>query len=515
MDTFLDKHAGSLQGILSGFDRILFRGLLFPLVYAQGFDGFLGGHGVLYKEFKPFVQRVSNHLSEHAKASAKAQGRPYHYIRSPNLSKEDFARHIMERDQIEEGLICVFGCVEPCMSFSIRRHDKAEKPELVSEERKCLHLYFYYLDPEFGLMHVRLQTWFPLTIQVCINGREYLAKQLNRHGIGYEQRDNCFTWIEDVPRAQKLLNKLETRRWIRILNRFARKVNPLLYCRNPLKLDLRDYYWTVRQSEHALDLMFKDRKSLEAIYPSLLRHAMDEFGSADVMRFLGRRTNSRFNGEVSSNIKTREEGVRIKHWVEENSIKMYDKQGTVLRIETTINNPKRFKVRRRVTRQGEEVVAWVAMRKGVADLRRRAEIGRASNERYLEALAVVNAPAPTRHLIDRVSRRVTRDGRVYRGLRPLQMEEAAAFQAFLSGEYILQGFRNKDIRRQLYPSVEQRPKERKRAAGRITRLFRLFRAHGLIKKISHTSYYRVTVKGQRIMSVALRLREIDIPQLAA
>ena len=95
------------------------------------------------------------------------------------------------------------------------------------------------------------------------------------------------------------------------------------------------------------------------------------------------------------------------------------------------------------------------------------------------------------------------------------MEEAAAFHVFLSGEFILQGFRNKDIRNRLYPSAERRESARQRAAGKVTRLFRLFRAHGLIKKISHTSYYRLTAIGQRIMTVALRLREIDIPQLAA
>jgi hypothetical protein len=220
-------------------------------------------------------------------------------------------------------------------------------------------------------------------------------------------------------------------------------------------------------------------------------------------------------GEVSSNITRRDEGLRVKHWVEENSIKMYDKQGSVLRIETTINNPKRFKVWRKATRQGQQVMAWVTMRKGIADLRRRAEICRASNERYLQALAVVGAPAPTRHLIDRVSKRITRRGRAYRGLRPLEMQDAAAFQAFLSGEFLLQGFRNQDIRRRLFPSAERRDDERHRAAGRVTRLFRLFRAHGLIRKVPHTSYYRVTVVGQRIMTVALRLREIDIPQLAA
>lgn len=515
METFLESHADSLLGVVSGLDRILFRGLLFPLVYTSGFDGFLGGHGVLFKDFKPFVQRVSKHLTEHAKAVAAKQERPYHYLRGSRLSKEDFARDIMERDQIEEGLICVLACVEPCQSFSVRGNRAKKTLDLVPEERKCLHLYFYYMDAEFGFMHVRLQTWFPLTLQVCLNGREYLAKQLDRLGIGYEKRDNCLTRIDDIPRAQKLMDKLEQRCWARVLHRFARQVNPLLYRRNPLKLRLPDYYWTVRQSEHATDLMFKDHQSLQSLYPSLVRHAIDTFGSEDVMRFLGRRTNSRFNGEVSSDLKRRDEGVRIKHWVEENSIKMYDKQGTVLRIETTINNPKRFKVRRKVTRRGEEVMAWVAMRKGVVDLRRRAEIGRASNERYLQALAVVGVSAPTRHLIDRVSQRRTRNGRAYRGLRPLQMEEAAAFQVLLSGEFLVQGFRNKDVRHRLYPSAARRALARKRASARVTRLLRLYRAHGLIKKVPRTSYYRVTAQGQRIMSTALRLREIDMLQLAA
>jgi len=515
METFLEKHSGALLGSLSGIDRIVFRGLFRQLSYVDGFSGFLGGHGVLRKNFKGFVDRVSDQLVTHAKAMAKSQCREYRYLESSRLSKEDIARHIMERDQIKEGLICVLSCVEPCRSYGIRKNAKEKTLDLVSQERKCLHLYFYYLDPDFGFMHVRLQTWFPMNIQVCLNGREYLAKQLDRRGIGYEKRDNCFAHIDDLPQAQKLMDQLEKRRWARILTRFARRVNPLLQRKNPLHLSFPQYYWTARQSEHALDLMFKDRQSLQKLYPSLVRHAMDEFGSQDVMRFLGRRTNSRFNGEASSNIRTRDEGTRIKHWVEENSIKMYDKQGTVLRIETTINNPRRFKVRRMATRQGKEVMAWVSMRKGIVDLRRRAEIGRAANERYLQALAVVGASAPTRHLIDRASSRVTRNGRVYRGLRPLQMDEAAVFQVLLSGVFLLQGFRNKDVRHQLYPSVERRPAERKRAAGRVTRLLRLYRAHGLIKKVSHTSYYRVTIKGQRIMSVALRLREIDIPQLAA
>lgn len=514
MQTFLGNQEGVI-GILAGFDRILFRGLLQPLVYLKGFDGFLGGHGVLYKDFKPFVMKVSESLKNHAKEVAQLQQRPFIYISSPSFSKENWAREIMDRDNIKEGLVCIFTCVEPCRSYSIRKNGKAKTLDLASRETRCLHIYYYYVDQEFGLMHVRLQTWFPLNIQICLNGREYLAKALDRLGIAYQQRDNCFTWIEDLQRAQKLMTKLETRRWHRVLDRMARRVNPLLYRGNPLNIALRGYYWTMHQSEYATDIMFKDRQSLQAIYPSLVKHAITEFNTQDVMRFLGRRTNARFKGEVISDIKTRIEGTRIKHRVEENSIKMYDKQGTVLRIEMTINNPKRFKVRRTVIRNGEEVMAWIPMRKGTADIRRRVEVSRAANERYFEALAAVGAPAPTRHLLDRVSNRVTRNGRKYRGLRPFAMSEAAVFKVVLSGEYLIQGFRNKDLREKLYPSAWRRPSSRKRAAAKTTRLLRLLRAHRLIRKVSGTSYYRTTMLGQRIMATALRLREFDLPTLAA
>jgi len=297
-------------------------------------------------------------------------------------------------------------------------------------------------------------------------------------------------------------------------DRMARRVNPLLSRRNPLKLDLRGYSWTMHQSEYATDFMFKDRQSLQAIYPSLVKHAITEFSSTDVMRFLGRRTNSQFKGEVISDIKTRIEGTRIKHRVEENSLKMYDKQGTVLRIETTINNPRRFKVRRKVVRKGEEVTAWIPMRKGTAEIRRRVEVSRAANERYIEALAAVGAPAPTRQLLDRVSKRVTREGRKYRGLRPLDQTEAAVFKAVLSGDFLIQGFRNKDLREQLYPSAWRHPQSRTRAAAKTTRMLRLLRAHRLIRKVSGTSYYRTTILGRHIMETALRLREIDIQTLA-
>ena len=414
---------------------------------------------------------------------------------------------------VEQGLICVVSCVEPCQTFSVQRCRLRKQLELVAQTRKCLHLYFYFMDREFGLMHIRLQTWLPMMVQVCINGREWLARALDRAGVAYVKNGNCFTQIDDVATTQRLLDQLTGKNWTSFLNALARRVNPWLAKRSGLSL--RSYYWTMRETEYATDVMFRDAQAVSTIYPSQVDHALRHFHRKDALRFLGRRTNSRFRGEVTGDIKHRPEGMRIKHWVEENSIKMYNKKGSVLRIETTINNPRRFKVRRRATRNGQTCMAWLPMRRGVADMSRRVDISRAANERYLEALGVVGASAPTRHLTDPVSKRITRKGRPYRALRPIDPEEARLFDVLLRGQFLVQGFRNRDVRQTLYPRDERLHDSRRKASGRTTRLLRLLRVHGLIRKVSHTFYYRITQKGHYLMTTALKLRQIDLRQLAA
>ncbi len=514
MESFLKQHGDAVLGVLHGFDRVLFRGTLRSISYCAGMDRFLGAQRVLYKDFAPFVDGLSDQLKVHAKMIAAHHNRPYIHLESPAQRKEDVATEVAKRDQITEGLICVLGCVEPCRSYKLRKNAKTTNHlELVSAERRCLHLYFYYFDREFGLMHVRLQTWAPFPIQVCLNGREFLAKQLTKAGIGFEQRDNCFTRIDDLPRAQAMLDSLITRNWSRFLNVLVQRVNPLL---SPeAGLDLHPYYWTFRDSEYATDVMYRTAADLGAIYPALISHAIQQFRCPDVLRFLGRRTRANFNGEVTTSLLHRQEGVRIKHWVESNSIKMYDKEGSVLRIETTVCNPRAFKAYREVIRHGEPGMAWIPMRKGLADIARRAEVCRAANQRYLEALAVVKRPEPIHEVLDPVTRRLVKDGRPYRGLRPITAEEAQFFGTILRGEHLVQGFRNKDLHNLFGDRQRMDKKERRRASGRITRLLRLLRAHGLVRKVAKTNYYRVTPKGHHVMTTALRIRDLELAKLAA
>jgi len=506
MKRFLERHRDRITGTLSGFDRMLFRGTLRSITYVKGLEIFLYSHRVLMKEFGSYVISLSQRLVEHAKQLASKAGRPYIYLPSSKDSKEELALQIVARDGLKQGLICVFACVEPCQSFDLRKDAATKHLKLVSKERKCLHLYFYYLDREFGLMHVRLQTWLPFSIQVCVNGREWLARQMERAGISYTKRDNCFTYISDPSRAQELMDRLTARNYKPFLDALARKVNPWLHPRTGL--DVRSYYWSGRQMEYATDVMFRNADSLAELYPLWLRHALFQFGSEEVMRFLQRRTNKRFAGEVNGDLQRRLEGIRVKHRVEENSIKMYDKQGSVLRIETTINNPRRFKVHRQGWRHGKPVMKWLPLRKGIADLRRRAELSQAANARYLDALAVVGLETPSYRLLDRVSQRV-KAKRQYRALRPISLEDASLFQVILHGEFSLQGFRNGDLRRALGQS------EPKNSSARISRLLALLRAHKLIFKVFKTNYYRITRRGHQVMATALKFRQPDVALLAA
>jgi len=509
MQAFLDRHQQKIIGVLHGYDRLLFRGCLRSISYPNGLGNFLAAHGVRYARFGAFAQQLSDQLKVHARKIAEDSGRPFEYLQAGTRNKDQIALKIAQRDRICGGLICVLRCVEVCKSFGIQRQGKEGKFQFVRQSRKCLFFYFYYMDRDFGLMHVRLQSWLPFDIQVCLNGREWLARQMAKAGIGFEQRDNCFVQIDDLPRAQGMMEQLEKRKWAGLLGAMARRVNPL-----PRKLDLFGYYWSVRESEYASDILFRDPGSLASIYPQLVDHALRQFSCHDVMKFLGRRTDARFNGQASANLRHRPEGMRIKHWIEENSMKMYDKQSSVLRVETTLNNVRRFKVRRCTRRRGKRAMHWIPMRKGIMDLPRRTQVCRAANQRYLQALGVVGEQSPTRQLLDPLSRRISKKGRPYRALRPVSPEEARVFAVVMDGRYHLKGFTNAHLRQALLPN-EKDAQRRRRQSGRITRILRLLRAHGLIRKVSHTRCYRVTDRGQIAMTAALRLREADVSRLAA
>jgi len=183
MEEFIAKHREEIAGVLSGFDRLIFQGTLRSISYPEGMMGYLWAKQVRLTEFGRHVLRVSERLKQACRAKAEALKRPMKYLASAGESKEEVARGIAAREKIEEGLVCVLSCVEPCQTFDVYRNRETRKLELVSRIRKCLFLYHYWIHREFGFLNARIQTWFPFSKQVCMNGREWLARQMGRAEI--------------------------------------------------------------------------------------------------------------------------------------------------------------------------------------------------------------------------------------------------------------------------------------------------------------------------------------------
>jgi hypothetical protein len=525
MNKFVQRHVSCVIGMLSGFDRLLFRGTLRRIANAAGLASFLSYTGVLLKEFGDYSMRLTEQVREASEGVAREAGRPVQYLPDPSVRKEDLAREIARRDGIERGLVCVLSAVEPCWSYEIHRNAAAKKLELKARQRRCLHLYHYLIHPQWGFMHVRIQTWLPFNVSVCINGREWLSRQMDAAGLEYRRRENCFTDLADVEKAQALMDEQLKTNFGLVLDGVLAQASPghteLFGPRSGYPIDP---YWSVPQSEWATDVMFKSPKLLSDLYPRLIRQGMESLGSRDVLRFLGRNVpegrnaHHRFKGQVLSDLKVndlkdRPEGIRVKHSVNGNSVKMYDKQGSVLRVETTINQPSEFKVYRG-TESEPGKKQWRKMRKGVADIHRRARVCQKANERYLEAMASVETSTPLKDLAAPLCRPIKRKQQRARALNPLSLPDAALMEAVSRGEFAINGFRNRDVRRLLHGEDPTDPAESRRRSAATGRQLRLLRIHGLIRKVPRTHRYLVTEKGRIAITALLAARQSHAAALA-
>jgi hypothetical protein len=511
MKAFVQRHCASVIGTLSGFDRLLFRGTQRMLATARGMMNYLWAQQIKLTEFGDWSQELTRQVRAESEQVAVDAGRPVLYVNDSAIGKEDLARQIAQRDKIERGLVCVLSAVEPCWSYDLHRDRANKKLVLVSRRRKCLHLYHYLMHEEVGMMHVRLQTWLPFNLKACLNGRSWLARQMERSGIAYVQKDNCFTHVADVEAAQARMDEQLKTDWPALLGGLARQAAPAQ--KRLLTLEDRplEYYWSADQSEWATDLMFKDEQSLALVYPKLVRQGVLTLGATDVLKFMGKRLDGRFKGEAATDLKRRPQGVRLKHRVDANSVKMYDKQGSVLRVETTINDPSRFKVYRGTEAEPDKL-QWRELRKGVADLHRRAQVSQACNERYLSHLAQVECPATFGEELAPLSTGRTRDGRRYRGLRVLEEHDAKLLAAVADGRFALNGFRNGDIRLALFGTAAEKAESR-RQAGQVSRRLALLKAHGLVRRVPRTRRWMLSDQGKRVTTLLAAARNASAPEL--
>ncbi len=518
MKQFIARFENQIQGTLSGFDRVVFRGSLRRLTHPQGMKMYLIQNGILCKQYQDHVKRVSQELKEASLEPFRRQQLLVQHVYDPKADKDAMARAVAAERGIREGNVCALTAMELSPTF------QHEKTDMAVRWRPNLVIYHYQIDPLFGWCHARIQTWFPFYIHVCINGRECLARRLDQAGIRYSRQRNCFPWLEDCGRAQELFDEQLRINWEKSLQPFAQRLNPLHA--EIFRKYSAEYYWSAFQCEWATDVLFQPG-SLARLEPLLLRHGLLNFSSADVLRFMGKQIGLSgsvpdwVGGEVNSSLKSRAVGDRLKHWVQGNSLKCYGKAhtpvGDVFRVETTTSNVHIFRTYRPAEGGPEDELAWRPMRLGVADLHRRSEVSQKANHRYLDAFATVDDSTRFSELIPPLEQPCQYNGRRVRALRPFQPDDYALLVALQRGEFAINGVRNRDLQRLLYfrtqDSLPLSPPEQRRRSAAVSRKLRMLRAHGLIQKVPKTHRYQVTTKGRLAISAIIAIHEASLSLL--
>ena len=499
LSPFLSKFSTLIAWSLSCFDRVLFKGHL-PISRIDEFTRFVDY--VLKIRRADFLKTTgpkwSERLVEHSKQFASQTNRAWEYF-AGEVDKDAWAKRQLQQHPLIEGLVGVLCVMEACPTFKLARAQS--RPSFTCRKVPQRVLYYYFLDKDLGLMHVRLQTWAPFTCQVYANGHDYVARQLKKKGIAFEQVDNAFVKLDDPTATQRIADRFAKLKWPTILERYARQVNPLLHA------ELKDlsHYWVVDQAEYATDTCFTSKQALTGLFTRFLEFALLTFTPKKIFSYLGRKWHERFDGEVQTRYRSvREPGTCIKHFMKRNWLKMYDKLGLLVRVETVINQPGEFKVLRECPhRDGTTSLGWYPMRKGVGNLHHYQSQALACNQRYLEALSAVDDPTPGYDELKTLTERQRKKGRSYAGFNPAREEEARLFAAVLAGDHVAQGFRNRDLRAALYGGSLHEAQRHRRSAA-IGRMLKRLHVRGLVAKVPRTRRWSVTERGRQLLSDTLK-----------
>ena len=495
-----ERHSEQIAGVVSCYDRILIQGTLPGLCFAQGMTSYLFARKIRIFDYPRFAQPLREALRENAERLAAENGLTIEFLRRRNFRKEDRVHQILQQRGDHPGLVCILSAMEPCASYQPWHDKHSGKNSLRPDSGKCLHYYFYFIDEDLGLCYVRVPTWCPFRLQIYLNGHHRLARRLSRKGIDHRLLDNAFAQIGNFPSAQRLADNWPVEKLHRKLDAFA-----LRYCPVIRQLGL-NYHWSLDQVEFATDIIFRRQADLQSIYGNLTRTAIHSVKPDNIATFLGRKLAANYQDEMGNRYNIRIEGTRIKHTMGPVSIKMYDKFGHILRIETTVYNVSFFQHYRTVEqRDGTAVTKWAPMKKGIYSLPALREAMLAANRRYLEFLSSLEDPTAGLDRLRKVTETLHESQRSYPGFNFFSAEDQRLFETLARGEFNLHGLQNKTLRQHL---PDKTP-------GQISRLLKRLRLHGFIKKVARSYRYYLTHIGKHVIATGLKLKQLVlIPQLA-
>jgi len=495
-----ERYSSEIAGVLSCFDRVIVQGTLPKLCYAEGMASYLKEQDVRLFDYPRWAEPLRDMIRENAERMAAEEGVEIEFMRKTSYRKDDHVARVLEKRGKAPGLVCILSAMESCPSYRPWHDKKTHVTMLKPTTGHCLHYYFYFMDPELGLCHLRVPTWAPFRLQFCFNGHNQLAAKLQAAGIEYSMMDNAFATVSDMATAQHLADAVDVARLQAVLDRYAKQCCP------PVKTLEHGYHWSLMQVEYSTDIIFRRQAVFQPLYAALSHTAIHAVKPDHVATFLGRKLTDAYAGELGNNFSTRIEGTRIKHHMGPASIKMYDKFGLILRVETTANDVSFFKHHRRVEQKdGTTAFKLAPVRKTIYSLPDLRELLAAANRRYIEFLSGLDDPSRGARDLPKVSEPRQENGRTYRGINFFSSTDLEVVQAVARGENTISGFRARQLRTRL---PYHKP-------GWISRCLKRLRVHGLIKRVGRTYKYYLTDLGKRVIAAGLALRELlVIPALA-
>jgi len=516
MKELIQRLGRGVKGVLTGFDRIVFKGHVRALMYAEGAMSFLRRRGVLNKDYKDWMIERSHSLVGALDRYARAEsGQGITHMSSWREDKEELARERQRKNGTTCGLIGGWSFLETGRSYRAVYDAEAGHPQLRPYWSAHKHVYLYLDHREYGFMNIRMQTWFPYSIQICLNGRHWLRRGLEKRKVEFLSEGNKFFHVADYAQAQRLLDNQLDSRWPTLLNDLLAMGFPTQG--ETLGPCLR-YYWTLWQSEWATDIVMDPAMDLKPLMDSLVRHAVLTDTSTRVLRYMGRpvtlsgKPDARLTHEVTSRVAEFYDGVRVRHWVDDNSMKIYNEHN-VVRPEVTINRPAMFRVHRRA--QGESASAKKKLRplrKGVADIALRAKVSQEINDRFMAGVATFSDQTPLREVLSPHTRSSSRSGRRVRALDSTG-KDRELLEAIGDPLYEVSGITNLALRERLAQTAWGAGRTEKQLSARITRHLRLFRDHGLIRKVPNRRRYHLTEKGRRLVTALSAMLGASTEQL--
>jgi DNA-binding MarR family transcriptional regulator len=492
MELITERYKKEITCVLSCYDRLILSGTMPEISYSQGMTKYLYEKGIKIFDYPKFAEPFKESIRANAERIAKEQGVEIEFIRKTGIRKESIISDKIAKRGDHPGIVHILSVMEACNTYKPWHDKKTGKTFLKPDTSKCLHYYFYFIDEQVGLGYVRVPTWSPFRLQVYINGHNLLASELRQAGIKYSMMDNAFDSLEDAGKAQELSDKISIEKLHRKLDEFAWQFCPVYK-----DFNLR-YHWSVMQAEYATDIVFKKQEGLQRIYNELVATAIHTVKPENIATFLGHKLDPRYQGEVGNNYNVRIEGSRIKHTMGSVSIKMYDKFSKILRIETTSNDISFFKHFREVVhRDGTTSHEMAPLKKNIYSLSFLSESLKASNRRYLEFISAFDNKEVGRKRLEKVTSSKSENNRNYKGFNFFSVDDLTILMAIVRGEFNINGFRNKNMQKLLGFN-----------GGKISRLIKRMRVHGLIKKATDSYKYYLTKIGKETIVMAQKIKEL-------